>query len=335
MLTINVMAAVKLGSLRPRTPPPGQQFLHIAWLASLAMILLLRLCRGGQRRLWCANGAALCLIVGASLFAPTGVAHAADRPNVLLIVIDDLNDWVGHLGDHPQVKTPHIDALARRGVTFTNAYTAAPVCNPSRAAMFSGKRPSTSGVYDNTNEWRPQLPPALMLPTQFRNAGYLVAGSGKLYHQGRDRQTDWGPYSPFPAWQPNESCATNSVTAADGLIKYAIGECADSDTSDYKNTQWMIDRLNGASSQPFFFALGIWLPHLWWYVPESYYDLYPRTSVQLPPFLATDLNDVPPAGKSMAQKASDHAAILAAGTQHWRDLVRAVPVHNSETPLCA
>jgi arylsulfatase A-like enzyme len=85
----------------------------------------------------------------------------------------------------------------------------------------------------------------------------------------------------------------------------------------------MIDRLNGASSQPFFFALGIWLPHLWWYVPESYYDLYPRTSVQLPPFLATDLNDVPPAGKSMAQKASDHAAILAAGTQHWRDLVRA------------
>jgi hypothetical protein len=136
------------------------------------MFPLLRLCRGGQRR-WCsaviplrqAGGAALWLLVGAALCALTGAANAAERPNVLLIAIDDLNDWVGYLGGHSQAKTPHIDALARRGATFTNAYTAAPVCNPSRAAMFSGKRPSTSGIYDNTQDWRPHLPPALMLPT--------------------------------------------------------------------------------------------------------------------------------------------------------------------------
>ena len=123
-----------------------------------------------------AGGAALWLIVGAALCALTGVANAADRPNVLLIAIDDLNDWVGHLGGHPQAKTPNIDALARRGVRFTNAYTAAPECNPSRAAMFSGKRPSTSGIYNNTNDWRPHLPPALMLPTQFRERGIPRCG---------------------------------------------------------------------------------------------------------------------------------------------------------------
>jgi arylsulfatase A-like enzyme len=162
-----------------------------------------------------------------------------------------------------------------------------------------------------------------MLPTQFRNAGYLVAGSGKLYHHGRDRQTDWNQYSPFPVDGADTKCATNSVTAADGLIRYAIGACTDSDTSDYKNVQWIIDRLNENSTQPFFFGLGIYRPHLNWYVPKKYYDLYPRTTVQLPPYLGTDLNDVPPAGKSMAQKTSNHTAILAAGTQHWRDLVRA------------
>ena len=330
MTLITGTIAGNLGSLLARAWPLGRRLVHEAWLASLRMFPLLRLCRGGQRR-WCSAGiplrhagrAALWLIVGAALCALTGVANAADRPNVLLIAIDDLNDWVGHLGGHPQAKTPHIDALARRGVRFTNAYTAAPVCNPSRAAMFSGKRPSTTGVYDNTHDWRPHLPPALMLPTQFRNAGYLVAGSGKLYHHGIDRQADWDQYSPFPVSQSGTNCGTNSVTAADGLIKYAIGACTDSQTSDYRNVQWMIDRLKETRSQPFFFGLGIWLPHLYWYVPKSYYDLYPRTTVQLPPYLATDLNDVPPAGKSMAQKASDHDAILAAGTQHWRDLVRA------------
>ena len=89
------------------------------------------------------------------------------RPNVLFIAIDDLNDWIGVLGKRPDVKTPNIDRLAARGVLFTRAYSAAPACNPSRTAMLTGVRPSTSGVYHNNQPWRPALKDAVTLPQYF------------------------------------------------------------------------------------------------------------------------------------------------------------------------
>jgi len=100
--------------------------------------------------------------IGAAALTLPGYAASAlsvggvptDKPNVLFIAIDDLNDWVGCLGGHPDVKTPNLDRLARRGVLFTNAYCAAPACNPSRAALMTGIRPSTSGVYHNSQPWR-------------------------------------------------------------------------------------------------------------------------------------------------------------------------------------
>ena len=79
-----------------------------------------------------------------------GVAGAAERPNVLLIAIDDLNDWVGCLNGHPDTRTPNIDRLASRGTLFSNAHCQAPICNPSRTSIMSGKRPSSTGVYDNS-----------------------------------------------------------------------------------------------------------------------------------------------------------------------------------------
>src|SRR5688572_9099062 len=86
--------------------------------------------------------------------AAVSEAASESKPNVLSIAIDDLNDWVGCLGTQPDVKTPNIDRLAARGMLFTKAYCAAPVCNPSRAALLTGKRPSTSGVYENQQPMR-------------------------------------------------------------------------------------------------------------------------------------------------------------------------------------
>ena len=98
------------------------------------------------------------LAVLAPAAAPAPTPTPAPRPNVLFIAVDDLNHWVGHLGRNPQVRTPNIDRLAAQGTTFTRAYCAAPACNPSRAALMSGLRPSTTGIYHNPDDWRPVIP---------------------------------------------------------------------------------------------------------------------------------------------------------------------------------
>src|SRR5947208_8024550 len=132
-------------------------------------------------------------LVLASLFLlPSLPAADAKKPNVLFIAIDDLRDWVHYLG-YEQVKTPNLDRLAARGVTFTHAYCASPVCNPSRTALMSGQRSSTTGVYSNGIDWRPlvQLP---TLNEHFRSNGYYVCGAGKIYHGSYPRDKDWDDY---------------------------------------------------------------------------------------------------------------------------------------------
>lgn len=105
------------------------------------------------------------------------------RPNVVFIAIDDLNDWIGCLAGHPQAHTPNIDRLANRGVLFTNAHCASPACNPSRAAVFSGKMPWKTGVWSNRSKKLFQQHPEMkVLPRAFHDAGYATLGTGKLMH---------------------------------------------------------------------------------------------------------------------------------------------------------
>ena len=125
----------------------------------------------------------------------TVAAEPAKRPNVLFIAVDDLNHWVGYLGRNPQTITPNIDRLAARGVRFTRSYCAAPVCNPSRAALMSGLRPFTTGVYENDDDWRTvDLARSAPSTTTFRQAGYYTAGAGKIYHEAYPRRTEWDDY---------------------------------------------------------------------------------------------------------------------------------------------
>src|SRR5262245_62526598 len=124
----------------------------------------------------------------------SALGRSAAKPNVLFIAVDDLNHWVRHLGRNNQVITTNIDRLAARGVTFTNAYCAAPICNPSRAALMSGLRPSTTGVYNNVIDWRPIIPREKTLVTHFRANGYTTMGAGKIYHGGFDRNEEWDDY---------------------------------------------------------------------------------------------------------------------------------------------
>ncbi len=77
-------------------------------------------------------------------------APAQNKPNVLFISIDDQNDWIGCMKGHPDVKTPNIDRLAKKGTLFANAHCQSPLCNPSRSSLLFGKRPTSTGVYGLT-----------------------------------------------------------------------------------------------------------------------------------------------------------------------------------------
>lgn len=106
---------------------------------------------------------------------------SSSKPNVLFISVDDMNDWVGCLEGHPQAKTPNLDRLAARGILFTNAHCAAPACNPSRAAIFSGQMPDKTGVWsNNSGAIGLESPESKLLPFSFKEAGYETFGAGKL-----------------------------------------------------------------------------------------------------------------------------------------------------------
>lgn len=237
------------------------------------------------------------------------------KPNVLFIAVDDLNHWVGHLGRNPQTSTPNIDRLAAKGVRFTHNYCAAPVCNPSRAALMSGLRPHTTGVYENNNDWRTVVPEERCLTTTFRNAGYVVKGAGKIYHGAYPRPSEWDDYLSREGKDP--------VPAGDlgvGGIRFAPLDCKDEDLQDWKIVQYGIDELAKPHDKPFFLAIGLHKPHMPWNVPRKYYDLHPLESIQLPPVQTDDLKDLPPAALRMARPEGDHRAILESG--RWKEAIQ-------------
>jgi arylsulfatase A-like enzyme len=265
------------------------------------------------------SGAWLGLAIGLLIWPAGGNAADKPRPNVLFIAVDDLNDWVGCLGGHPQVKTPNIDALAARGVNFTRAYCASPVCNPSRTALMLGLRSSTTGVYSNNNNRRdsPVAMGAMPLNTYFKQRGYYVAAAGKIYHGDGDQFGEWDDYAQIRGGDlPPATGATGGV----GGIRFAPIEGRDEDMHDYKTVSYCIEQLQKEHDKPFFLACGLHKPHMAWNVPKKYYDLFPLDSIELPKVLETDLDDVPPAGVRMAKPEGDHAQILQSG--RWKEAVQ-------------
>ena len=251
---------------------------------------------------------------------------SAEKPDVLFIAIDDLNDWTGCLGGHPQASTPHIDALAARGMLFTRAYCAAPACNPSRAALMTGQAPWRSGVYVNPQPWRPAMKDAVTLPQHFMQHGYWAGGSGKIYHGAFPDPASWHEYYPSKKNQTPSGVRVQG-TPFNGIPNtrhFDWGPIPDSSSamSDYKVAQWVTKKLREPSAKPRFLACGIFRPHLPWYVPEKYFAAGPtRDEVQLPKTLKTDLNDVPAGGLKMAKPQGDHKRVR--NHDQWPGAVRA------------
>ena len=233
---------------------------------------------------------------------------AADKPNVLFISVDDLNDWIGCLGGHPQAQTPNIDRLAASGTLFTNAHCPAPACNPSRGAIMTGISPHVSGLYDNRQKMREIMPDAELLPKYFSRHGYWSAGSGKILHYFIDAQS-WDEYfppketeDPFPRTLYPKDRPVNLPVGGPWQYKetdWAALDATDQEFGgDWLVSQWIGQQLQKKHDKPFFLACGIYRPHEPWFVPKKYFEQFPIDDIQLPPgYREDDLEDLPPAGR--------------------------------------
>ena len=221
--------------------------------------------REGQTRVARRDRLAVALFAALLVAAP---AAAASKPNVLLLIADDMNDWVGPLGGHPQTLTPNLESLARRGMLFTNAHTAAPACKPSRAAMWSGKRPATTGMYLNSQDENAFWSRYSNLFEHFAANGYRTYGSGKIFHEPARNEGVFDVAS--------HAFATESAGAT--KRKYGnlnVGTNSASELHDVKVSRWALAELAKPEirQQPFLMALGLYTTHLPWVVTPETWEL--------------------------------------------------------------
>lgn len=278
-----------------------------------------------------ARGLIALAIAGISLAGPAAAAPP-ESPNVLLIAIDDLNDWVGCMGGHPNAQTPNIDRLASRGVLFSNAHCQAPICGPSRASLFSGLLPSTTGIYGQISDKNLKSASDIMsevtlLPDYFEQHGYKTMACGKLFHNGDAANVfqDYGGHASFgpkpkdrfkydPAWFPEKIGGTQTDWGA-----YPDSE---EQMPDFKIASYGVQRLKEKHDQPFFLAVGFMRPHVPWYCPQKWFDMHPVDDIALPPYKADDLDDVPEISRRVNELTAMPTTEWAIRQGEWKNIVQ-------------
>ena len=258
-------------------------------------------------------------------------SSSSSPPNVLFIAVDDLNDWVGCMRGHPDTRTPNMDGLASRGVLFTNAHCQAPLCGPSRASLMSGLRPSTSGIYGQISD--KDLRPALnrditFLPQYFSNHGYKTLGVGKLFHNFAPdgvfeveggRKGGFGPkperrFKYDPAWFDKPGGTQTDWGAYPDV---------DEKMPDYRAAHWAVNKLGENHDRPFFLAVGFVRPHVPWYVPQKWFDRFDQDTLDLPPYLQEDWEDLPEMSKAVHDIPMMPTTEWARENNEWKNIVHA------------
>ena len=282
----------------------------------------------------------------------TGSYTQKESPNILLVFVDDMADWVGCMDGYPgEVHTPNIDRLAQRGILFTNAHCTSPICGPSRAAILTGLRPETNGVYHNKGHYN-EYSDAVGFPLYFRNNGYTSLGAGKVNHgYGREIYDNWDDYGPdtrhiggpvneeemsIEGMDPTKYIKRFDVTIPQNpgaLIdrpfnKYSTWDyCAfdipDSGMPDGRIALWGVEQLQKKHDKPFLIACGFYRPHQPFYVPQKYFDMYDLDDIKLPETISGDMFDIPVPGIELAHGAwssGKHETCIK--YQQWKPLVR-------------
>ena len=252
-------------------------------------------------------GCCVLVAVGAGLCG-NAVAEPTKKPNVLFIAIDDMNDWTGFLGGHPQAITPNLDRLAQRGVNFTNAHCIAPACSPCRLGLLYGVEPFHSGLYpfyDHRKIPQQVLNRYTSLPRLFREHGYRAFGAGKIFHGSVHSADDWDDYlektlkplayDPAGGYQQGKSKKMAFCPTTNPL----------EDHPDYRVASYGIDVLSRKHDRPFFLGIGIVKPHLAFVCPQRFFDMHAER-IQPPEIRGKDLDDVPWAGRAMAKLNDDY-----------------------------
>ncbi|MBT3383453.1 MAG: sulfatase [Prolixibacteraceae bacterium] len=275
-----------------------------------------------------------------------------ESPNILFIGVDDMADWVGCMDGYPgKVHTPNIDRLANRGILFTNAHCTSPICGPSRAAILTGLRPETSGVYHNLGHYN-DYTDAVGFPLYFRQNGYTSLGAGKINHgYGREIYENWDDYGPdtkhiggpvneeemsIEGMDPTKYIKRFDVNLPQNpgalvdrpFNKYSTWDyCAfdipDSEMPDGKIALWGVDQLQKKHNKPFLIACGFYRPHQPFYVPKKYFDMYDLDEVVLPETIAGDMFDIPTPGINLAHGAwssGKHETCIK--YNQWKPLIR-------------
>ncbi len=258
-----------------------------------------------------------------------GVLAVPAKPNVLFIAVDDLNDWMGCLGGHPQAQTPHLDRLAARGTLFANAHCQAPLCNPSRASLLTGLRPSTTGIYGLAPGLRAvaALTNHVTLPQHFARQGYRTACFGKIFHDGsitpRTRTNEfhvWGEAGAMP-YPPKKFVETPSPMKA---VDWGIFPADDRAQADWKIASAAIEHLNSLpKEQPFLLAVGFRLPHVPCFASKKWFDLYPEETLTLPSVKENDRDDLPRFAGYLHWRLPEPRLAWLQQHAQWRPLVRA------------
>ncbi len=247
-------------------------------------------------------------------------SHAADKPNVLFIISDDLNNYLGCYGD-TRAKTPSIDKLAARGVKFERAYCTFPLCGPSRNSMLTGLYPNSSGILSNSQIFRQTIPTQVSLSQAFRHAGYFAARIGKLYHynvpnsigtDGHDDPASW-EFQLNPAGVDRLEEPPNIFTLTPGqfggTLSWYASPKGDTDHTDGKiaeGADWVLERCAKRKDQPFFLAVGFFRPHTPYVSPKSpYFDLYPEAEMPVIQGVKEDQADLPAAALGSYKKEQD------------------------------
>jgi len=239
----------------------------------------------------------------AALLLCAAFCHAAPKPNVLFIAIDDLRPELGCYGSKVAI-TPHIDRLAESAFVFDSAHVQVAVCNPSRASLFTGKRPDTIRVWHLRPHFRDLNPDIVTLPQHFKTNGYTSIGVGKIFHnplpdrRSWSQKQDWEERGKVVGQAPDSKPARRKVVErmkAEGRPEAAITRLRglstgildepDERTVDGSLVTVAIRRLEelAKNDAPFFLAVGFIRPHLAFVAPRKYWDLYQREKLPLAP----------------------------------------------------